>query len=233
MEFWMTLSALAALFFCYGYIRGFFKRIIMTHKLKKCCKRNGYTFKKTGSIFTWNRSEKVSFRIENGNTVYLIKLMGSVHKLETFYLNTQGTYTVQRIVPLAVGKGGSVSYTKNSREKSLPEVDWYQGEEPDWTKIYIPIFLFCPAPMEIRIIKGEAKKESPLIGSGAIGDAYMESLKKRRLNTDREYGGWASGGYSYIAGSSKTHSGEAIGGIYLYGTQDLIKILDDRGRHLE
>ena len=118
--------------------------------------------------------------------VYLIKLMGSVHKLETFYINTRGTYTVQRIVPLAVGRGGSVSYTKNSREKPLPEVDWYGGEEPDWTKNDIPIFLFCPAPMEIRVIRGEAKKESPLIGSGAIGDAYMESLKKRRLTSHRQ-----------------------------------------------
>lgn len=232
MEFWIVIVVLAVFIFSRGYIRAFFKRIIMTHKLKKCCKRNGYTFKKTGSVYTWNRSEKVSFRIENGNTVYLIKLLGSAHKLETFYLNTRGTYTVQRIVPFVVGKGGSVSYTKVGREKPLPEVDWYQGEEPDWTKNHIPIFLFCPAPMEIRVLRGGAKKESPLIGSGAVGDAYMESLKKRRLNANREYGGWASGGYSYIGGSSKTHSGEAIGGIYLYGTQDLIKILDDGGRNL-
>ena len=233
MEFWIVIAAAVIFFLCYGYIRAFFKRVIMAHKLKKCCVRNGYALTKTGPLFTLNRSDRVTYRIENGNNVYLLKLMGSAHKLETFCLNTGGTYTVQRIIPMVVGKGGSVAHTRTSREKPLPQVDWYQGKEPDWTKNNIPIYLFCPAPMEVRVIRGEVKKESPLIGSGAVGDVYMESLKKRPLNTNRAYGDWASGGYSYIAGSTKTHSGESIGGIYIYGTQDFIRILDDGGRHLD
>ena len=226
MEFWITVTVLAVLLLTGGYLRALFKRIAAAQKLRKCCRRNGFSIRQTGPLLSPNRSDKVTWRLEKGSTVYLIKLFGSAHKLETFYLNTNGTYRVQRIIPLTAGRGGSVAHTKMSGEKLLPETDWYGGEEPDPVKSYIPVYLFCPAPMEIRVIHGEAKPESPLIGSGAVGDDYMEALKKRRLNTDRSFGGWASGGYSFLTGSGVIHSGELFGGIYVYGTHDFIRLLD-------
>lgn len=231
MKFWLTIAGIGAVALSIAPVRALIKRIRMAWKIKKCCRKMGYTLTRVESILSLNRSERITFQIEKGNTVFLVKLFGSLHKLETFYLNTDGTYHVERFIPLIVGRGGSVSHTKVGKKHPFPEIDWFNGEAEDYGKRYIPILLFCPVPMEVRVVRG--KEDSPLISEGTVGDGYLKKLKKRPLNSSREFGGWASGGYSYLKGSSQLHSGETFNGAYIYGTQEFLRILESEGRHLD
>jgi len=231
MEFWLTVFAAIAVLLLIPPLRAFFKRLRMLQKIKKCCRKNGYTLRRSGSPFALNGSERTTFQIEKGNKVFLVKLMGSLHKLETIYLNTGGTYFVQRIIPLGAGRGGSITHTKTGRTHPFPEVDWLNGEQEDFGKRYIPIILFCPAPMEIRVIRGQ--QEESLISDGTVGGGYIGKLKKRPLNKDRDYGSWSSGGYSCLKGSSMFHSGDTFGGAYLYGTRDFLRILENDGNNID
>ena len=178
MKFWLILAGIAAIVLCIAPVRALFKRIRMVGKIKKCCRKTGFTLTSVGSPFSLNGSQQISFQIVKGNTVFLVKLLGSMHKLETFYLNTGGSYHVERIIPLIVGRGGSVSHTKVGKTHPFPEIDWFHGEAEDYGKRYIPILLFCPAPMEVRVVRGET--ERPLISEGTVGDGYLQKLKNAR-----------------------------------------------------
>lgn len=226
MDFYIILLVFVALLFSLCWVRAFIVRLNMLRKIKKSCKENGYTLTRTGSLFALNGSDRVSLKIEKENTVYMIKLMGSLHKLETFYLNTRGTYNVQRIIPLMGGWGGSITHTKEGRERLFPKVDWLSGEEEELFKHYIPVYLFCPVPMEVRVIQGD-NDDSPISdATGPLGVGYLGKLKTRRLSKDREDSGWAWGGYRLWKGSKQLHSGETYNGGYIFGTKDFQRVLE-------
>jgi len=226
-SFWLFVIIVAAILLSAGYIRAFFKRIIMYFKLKRCCKQNGCKIETVNSIFLPNRSARTSLKITQENYVYLVKLFGSAHRLETYYIS-ETDYRTQRVIPLGAGRGGFISYTKESKPKPFPDIDWFGDTSPDASKTYIPIILFCPAPMELRIINGRTNDESkPLLGSNPIVDAYMKSVAKRKFNDGRNTLGPSaySGGYTYLLNTVRKFGGEYINGSYIFSTKDFMSAI--------
>lgn len=153
MEFWYALLGITALILVLPYIRVFFKRLVCMRKLKKVCKQQGHLLYAAHPL--WfpgrNHAKTCDLYVETAREVFAVKLFGLPRKNDRLLIKEDGTYVIQRVIPLL--SIASASLTKSdSRSKPMPVYHFRHGYQDAWElKTPRHILLLCP-DAEVRRI---------------------------------------------------------------------------------
>ncbi len=146
MEFWYALLGIAVLVLVPAHIRVLFKRLVCMRKLKKVCKQKGHLLHAAHPLWFLGRrhAQSCDLYIETAREVLAVKLFGLPHKNDRLLIKENGTYVIQRVLPLL--SIASASLTKSDRRpKPMPVYHFRHGYRDAWElKTPRHILLLCP-----------------------------------------------------------------------------------------
>ncbi|MBQ3153814.1 MAG: hypothetical protein IJB88_01140 [Clostridia bacterium] len=146
MEVWYTLLGIAASVLVLPYIRMFFKRLICMQKIKKLCKQQRHLLHAAHPLWFLgrNHAKTCDLYVETEREVFAVKLFGLPHKNDRLMLKEDGTYVVQRIIPLLSFASASLNKS-DSRSRPIPVYHFRHGYRDAWElKTPRHVLLLCP-----------------------------------------------------------------------------------------
>lgn len=146
MEFLYALIGIVAIIVLFPYIRCFVKRLSCAGKIKKLCREKGYEMHAAHPLWFLgrNHAKTCDLYVETAREVFAVKLFGLPHKNDRLMLKEDGTYFVQRIIPLLSFASASLNKS-DSRSRPIPVYHFRHGYRDAWElKTPRRVLLLCP-----------------------------------------------------------------------------------------
>ncbi len=197
MNFWIFLAAAAAVILLYPYLRVTVKRIIMTVKLQKLCKKLGYTLYPTHHLWFFGdkHNNSCDLHIETPHEIYSVKLFSMKSRNAELVFKWNGKYYeyfIRNFLCFTSNIGALVQIPMEKKAKPFQAYDFNRGYKQEWyTKIHRRILLVNPVCREIRL---QTKHDTEILrGSGdEVNGAQIYSLS-RFLGELEHNEDWVSG----------------------------------------
>lgn len=180
MNFWYIIIAAIILILLFPYIRLLIKRVIMSIKIKKICKRKKFRLYGTHLLWMFGRKNgrNCDLYIETPIEILSIKLFETLHYHSIVYFTEHGTYFVRRFIGFIANTGSMLRMPIDGREKKCQLYNFRRKFQFEW-EIKTPknILLFTPVCYEIR--KKPTHGEDIILGAGElINGMEIESLSR-------------------------------------------------------
>jgi len=137
------------------------RRIFLIKKIKRGCKNAGYEYKKLGkTALSRVKDRECSFRIETPDSVYTVKLCGTVSRRIHLRFIDETHYAVRNLRFQLSTSSRAIGYDTKAKER----YDFRVGMDTETlSKRQFPVILICPRPGIISRAFGNETKE---IGNG-------------------------------------------------------------------
>lgn len=198
MEFWIFVACAVLLIFIVPYIRLVIKRISLAVRVKRACRENGFTFRPAHPFWMLGRNNSGHcdfFCISETNSrMYAVKLFTVLHHMTDVTFFDDRKYRTKRYIPLG-GRGrgfeDNIVWEKESRIRSIREIDWYYGTKDDFTRRNVPVLVVHPAPLKVY--------RSKIIPQKRLERAYVFCKKETTTveNTLIHEGDWIYDAYLF------------------------------------
>ena len=175
MKVFIVILCLVLLYVVYPYVKIFFKRLILFFKLKRLCKRNGFTLVKN-KIFWFlgrNGSSKYDFFIETKEKIFKVKLFSVKYKVSFLFFRSDSIYYTERyITPVP-----RVFIPITSLKKRFPEITEDFEKKDEWyIKREISVLLLNPVCTEVYF-----DRKVLLVGENLYGMRFNSYKTFKRL----------------------------------------------------
>ena len=143
------LAVLAVILYVIPAIRCFFKRVSCAMKLRRLCRRLGFTLQGLHPFwFLGSRSCKgCDVAIETPTQVFAIKLFGVMHSSRVLVFRETGEYFFRRYASILM----FIFNAFDGAFRRLPEYDFSRGEALAAGRPRRDVLLLNPIPMEVRV----------------------------------------------------------------------------------
>ena len=146
--FWL-LVIFAVFLYVIPAIRLLFKRISCARKLRRLCRRRGFTLQGTHALwFLGSRRRKgCDFVLGTPSQVFAVKLFGMLRSARVLVFRETGEYFFRRYSSILL----FIFDIFDGAFRRLPEYDFSRGEEAANGRTRRDVLLLNPIPMEIRL----------------------------------------------------------------------------------
>ena len=149
MDFWLTMLAIALIVIGMPYVRCFFKRLRLRRKLRRACKKVGYTIVPTHKVWFLGtrKKEMCDFHLVSQNEVISVKLFQMLRRTSSVYfIQGEEFYCEHKVFHIVSRFGGGLSFSFKTKPKELPKYDYSFGFMPEWSdKAHKKVLLINPA----------------------------------------------------------------------------------------
>ena len=185
MYLWLTLLSLVALIALCPYVRCLIKRLICMKKIKKTCRKKGYSLHPTHPFWFFGSryAKRCDAYVETPNEVFAIKLFAIPKRHTVLVFKENGEYFVRRFLAF-LSWGSSIRFPIDGRHHPLPLYDFRYEYQRTW-EIKTPrrILLVNPVSMEFR--RRPSHGSETILGAGDIVNG-MEIHSLSRLLGEME-----------------------------------------------
>ena len=188
MKFLFVLCFLCILIFLFPHLRIFIKRIILGIRIKKLCRRRGYTFLPAHSFpfLGQNNGKRYDFSIETETEVLCVKLFAAKHKHAVLKFHDRNRlYSFQNSLWLFGRWGTALCMPLDTKLRSLPDTDFFDVYTPTAAhKRQISILLIHPRCHEIHGSSEDGSKRILAVGDTVYrmrlesGKTFLEYLSE-------------------------------------------------------
>lgn len=145
-------------------------RLVMFRRLCALCKEKGYALRKARKAwFLGSRyGKQADFAIETADTVFAVKLFGVPQRLGTLLLHPEGKYSLRRVFSMLL----QVRIPLDTAPVPFPAYD-FKAVYADGEKVFRPVLLIHPSPLNIRQRDREGKEKDLCCGETYQGMEIM------------------------------------------------------------
>ena len=167
MKLFYILLILIPAVFAYPYLRIVAKRMLLYLRIKKVCRRRGYTLKSSrlGCFLATNQRKTWDFSIETETEILCVKLFAAKHKKSILKLTDKNRLYYFTNSLWLFSRWGQTTLTYNTKLRALPDCDFGSGEVKKRTNI----LLIHPKCHEIHGISEEGDKRILAVGDTLRG----------------------------------------------------------------
>ncbi len=188
MNFWILLFIAVAVILVLPFVRLMCKRVVMSFKLQKLCKKNCYKLFPTHPFWMLGskRGHKCDFYIETDRRIFSVKLFCVMPKKATLVFTDKGNFFVRRYIYF-MSYGGGIASPIDGKQQKYTDYDFRHGFRNEWeTRSHRSILLIYPISTEIRLQYGHG--EEKLLGCGEfINNSEIQSLSGLISELERQY----------------------------------------------
>jgi hypothetical protein len=149
MDFWITMLAIALVLVGAPFVRCFFKRLTLRRKLRRVCKKKGYSIVPTHKAwFLGSRKKEIcDFHLVSKDEVISVKLFQMLRRTSSVYfIEGEEYYCEHRVFHIVSRVGSGLSFSFKTKPKGLPKYDYDFGFLPEWSgKARKKVLLINPA----------------------------------------------------------------------------------------
>ena len=188
MKFFIIVLAVLGSPWIFAVLRFLCKRIVLTVRVKRLCKKTNARLVKCGLLWWLGLRilSKCDFYLELDREIYSVKLFELLYRQSVLCFTWEDSFFIRSFMGF-LGWGGRVLYTFNGKKKPVPRYDFRYRFEDEWElKNPHNILLVNPVCMEIRYVGRNGDER--IVGTGEfIGDIEIQTLSRlaEKISADR------------------------------------------------